>query len=211
MLFVVSVVVLKGTDPSSAPASLNWLQKKRLETEQDRAIKLLNMSMPPTAMYKNLMQFNTQGTGRIINDELIVYFEQMIEVMPTAAPAYSVLGFCYYYQGSKEKAYEFFQKAFLLDPKYFWSVHNFAMVALEIHRYDKAEMLLQMALDQDQRYAVEVLASSKIYHDILSADPSYNPFLALKENYLKDSKALALLRHKTASRLEDLQLHVKIF
>ena len=212
ILLITSIAVLKI--PSSTPTSglLNWLQEKRLQARQDRGIKLLNMNMSNLSMYQSLLKMNmNESETNKPPAQIMEYMEQVIDVMPSMAPAYSVLGLCYYSLGSKDKAYEFFQKSFLLDPQNFWSIQNLAILALEAHQNIEAEKFFKMALSQDPRYVLKTLSSSKIYSDILIADPSYSPSTALQENYLKATQALYWLHNKKSFDAHEIGLHIRIF
>ena len=84
-------------------------------------------------------------------------------------------------------------------------------MALEAGQYPQAEKLFSMALSEDPRNTLSALASSKVYRDILSDDPSYNPVASLEENSAKAVKALNLLKNKGHCRPEEIDLQVKIF
>ena len=208
IFFGLAVCVIKMD--ASPDAAGPWLQKKRLQAKQDAGIKLLNMIMPDRDMYALLMRANASGTGELPED-LIKYYKQLVTVMPAMPQGYAVLGFCDYHAGLKEKAYDLFQKALLLDPHSFWTCQNLAIMTLEAGQYAGAGQLFSIALSQDPRECLKALMSSKVYRDILTADPSYDPITALEESYAKAARALALLKRNGRFQPKDLRLQVKIF
>jgi tetratricopeptide (TPR) repeat protein len=208
VLFGMAIGVLKMDGTTKIP---QWAADKRLEAQTDAGIKLLNMLLPPESYYKALLQANASSDAEALPGDLVKYYEQLNRVMPWMAEGYAVLGFCNYRRGQKENAYEQFQKACILDPHFFWACQNSAVMSLEAGRYDAAEQFFSLALNQDPRYTLNVLVSSKVYRDLLTLDPSYNPAAALEERYAQNAKMLYLLNNKIAVRPGDVNLQIKIF
>jgi len=208
LLLFLAIKLIKMEDSPNPSAVLKWFQDKRFETKQAAGIKYLNMILPPTDAYKELLRENDSGTGQP-SAQLTTYYEQIVTVMPDNSQAYNVLGFCYFRQGLYEQAYDQFQKSCLLDPHSFWGCQNWATMELGLHQYDAAEKLFTMVLNSDPRHTLENISSSKVYSDILASGPSYNPGTSLQQGYADAAKILYLLQKNLFPDPSD--LHIRIF
>jgi len=209
VLFGLAIYCIKMENTANIP---RWIANHRLETKQDTAVKHLNMLMPSPEMYKDLMKFNmSPSTTEIPSEDIIEYYQQLTVAMPWMAEGYALLGFCHHRQGLKEKAYEEFQKACMIDPQFFWPCQNLAVMTLEAGQYAAAEQVFALALNADPQHTLQSIMSSKVYRDILAADPSYNPAAGLQEIFATDTKILYLLKNKIAVKPGDINAQIKIF
>jgi tetratricopeptide (TPR) repeat protein len=188
----------------------SWINHKREETKQDAGIKLLNMLMPPENFSRILLGSNASSLAEIPPEDLVKYYEQLTKVMPWMPEGYAVAGLCHYRRGLKQEAFEEFQKACALDPHFFWACQNLAVMSLEVGQMSLAEQIFEMSLSQDPRYTLNVLASSKVYHDLLILDPSYNAAAALQDAYVRDAKMLERMKNKTPVKAADVDLQIRM-
>ncbi len=177
---------------------------------QAKGIKTLDMTTPPADAYRALIRANGKAQGWQPSEDLIKYYELLVSVMPENPQGHSVLGFCYYRQGLKDKAYEQFQKSCMLDPHSFWGCQDWAVMALQAGQYSDAEKLFSLGLNADPRYTLRELYSSKVYFDILSSDHSYNPVVSLQEGYTRAAKALYSLKNKIPLQAAGIDAQIKI-
>jgi len=202
MAAAVSVIKFDlGLDGNSC---FGWLKRKRQEARQGADVKYLNMLMPSVDSYISLQEGG-------VPEEMVRYFEQMTVVMPEMSEGYFVLGFCYYRQGLKEKAFIQFQRAFLLDQGFFWSSYNLAVIALQVRQYALAERMLSAALETDPLYTVKKMLSSKVFRDILSSGEAHDLVADIQGGYIKAAKVRDLLRSGAMVSLEALGLKVELF
>lgn len=180
MLGVGALKIDLVTETSNTPA---WLEQKLITKKNDTAVKKLNMSMPSLSLYQDLMKANANPYHPLNHDALIAYYQQITHIMPHVAESFSLLGFSYYHQGNKEKAFDAFQKSFYINPKFFYNAFNLGMMYLEANKRPEAMKIFTLALEQNPTESLQIIATSKIYQDILSANRSYNVIEHLKENY----------------------------
>lgn len=182
MLLCLAVFTLKVQLPPQITNSTSWLVKKIFEKKRDFAMLKLNMTMPPPELYQQLLHANLNNTP-FASAQLIDYHEQLINAMPWLSEAYTVLGFCYYKQGDRAKAFDMFQKSYVINPEFFYN--NMALIALliEAKQFDQANQIINRTLTQNPRISLELMAASKVYQDIFRANPDYNPVSALQQNY----------------------------
>ncbi len=204
-----AVLLVAGIMIQKIPPSQNssWLGRKLTQKASDTAIKRLNMSMPTEEMYRQLMLTNSDGSALAASDELINYYQQIIEAMPTLAEGYTLLGFCYYHKGDRANAFSMFQKAFYLDPSYFYHATNLSLMYLQAGQAEKAVQLLAAAASINPAETLKTMASSKIYQDILGANKDYAPAAALKDNY---ERLRHLLDQLHSGRFQDPGIHLRI-
>lgn len=184
-------------------------QEKKAKVKHAAGIKLLNMLMPKAEEQRALLA--SEAIGAELPGSLIEYYRHLGSVMPDRADAHHTLGVCYYYKGQKELAIDHLRVASTLAPYFFWTDYNLGILMLEAGRPADAEKLFYRALTSDPRQTLNVLASSKIYHDILRADTSYDPVFHLKNAYVKISQILQQSRNGHVGSIDNKALRIKIF
>ena len=157
----------------------------------DRAkLSSLNYSLPFFFEYLIKLQENS----RVYFDERKLrvftrYFQRVVSYMPSLPEAQAMAGFCAYYEGNRKRAIEFYSKAVSLDPTYFWYAYDLGVILFEDGQIEKGEVTLQKALKLKPGRILEVLSTSKIYHQILSAIPQLN--YDFKDSYVQAHQDIA--------------------
>lgn len=195
------------TESSNTPT---WLVQKLIAKKNDTAVKNLNMSMPSLHLYQDLMKANADPHYPFNHEVFIAYYQQITQIMPHVAESYGLLGFSYYRQGNKEKAFDAFQKSFYINPKFFYNALNLGMMYLEANRRTEAIKIFTVALEQNPTESLQTIATSKIYQDILSANRSYNALEHLKENYLALGFLLNQMKNDPNVTIHNLKSRIKI-
>ena len=112
-------------------------------------------------------------SGRAIDPDSLVkyilYYQTLVEFSPQSPEAYELLGFCYYFQGSTDKAARAYQKAIEINPYYFWSYYNLGLLAYKERKFQLAANLLNKAVALNPELILKIIATSKIYNQILSS------------------------------------------
>ncbi len=208
-LCVIAVFWLKRPLPAPNATSSSLVTRKLMEKKNDTAIKKLNMSLPTTAMYQTFMDANINAQTPFQSPELVDYYQQLSEAMPWMAESYTLLGFCYYKQGDRAKAFDSFQKSFYLNPTYFYNNVSLSLMYLEAHQITQAVKLMQITLAEDPKQTLQFIATSKIYQDILGANPSYNVIASLQQDYAALAETLKRLESNPNISLQELTLHIR--
>lgn len=135
-----------------------------------------------------------RGSGNIDKQKMKDYeryYKKVAEYIPGRADAYSMLGFCYYHLGERDKAIVSYQKAAVLNPHFFWPYYNMGMIFFKDGEYQESAEMFEKALRTDLKNALIFMRSSKIYQDIIrEADYSYEALLARMQKGRRDSKLL---------------------
>ncbi len=210
ILFCAGIMIVKISNSTRSSASPGWLERKLIEKTNDTAIKRLNMSMPSPDMYRSLLRTEADTNTALQLEGLIAYYQQIIQAMPQMADGYSLLGFCYYRQGDKEKAFDMFQKAFYINPAYLYNGVNLSLMFLEANRFEEAIKIVSVTLEQDPRKSMQTIAASKVYQDILGANTSYDPVAALHENYTALGRFIEKFKNAREMSPRAFNLHVRI-
>lgn len=93
------------------------------------------------------------------------YYEHIMKYSPPGADrygAYSMLGFCNYYLGEKEKSYEYYQRAVEIAPEYFTLSYNLGAISFKEGKYQDAMRFLLQALAPSKEEVFHFITSSPI-------------------------------------------------
>ena len=142
---------------------------ERQKIRQQSKIKVLNLLMP--SGYADLVDLSRsrRDPESVDLDKYIGYYAQAAAVLPVpfSADAHAMLGFCYYHEGKIKESYESYLRALEENPAFIWTYNNLALLQFKQGDYPKAAALLEQGLKSDPQTSVKVLASSKIYADIM--------------------------------------------
>jgi len=100
-------------------------------------------------------------------EEYFHYYLKVVKYVPPRANTYSMLGFCHYYRGEKEKAVAAFKKAVELNPNFFWSYYNLGVIYFKSGRYEEAAAALKAAIETDADVNLGTVYFSKMYRPII--------------------------------------------
>ena len=209
ILFCAGITIIKTFTWKQISAQSSWIERKLLQKDNDTAIKRLNMSMPSGAMYQELMRANMSENSDLQTTGLIDYYLQLTQAMPWMSDAYTLLGFCYYKQGDKEKAFNMFQKAFYINPDLFYNGFNLSLMFLEAKRIDEATKIMALVLQQAPRRTLQIMASSKVYQDIIGANKDHDPIATLQINYAGLVRLLEQLKNNPHALPNASGLHIR--
>ena len=139
------------------------------EVKAKAKVYSLNRVMPSS--YKYLAEIRNKGTVADPDKlrQYIVYYEKMVEVMPTVPAGYGLLGYCYYHAGDYQKAELNYLKAIKLNPDFFWYYYNLGIIYYRTGDYNKAVNAFHFALKSNPKNAlVYVSKSNMIYLPVIS-------------------------------------------
>lgn len=166
------------------------------EVQSRARTKTLNQLMPS---FDYLAEFEKGRRG--LNEKRLHqyarYYKKVVEYLPGRAGAYSMLGFCYYHLGENEKAILSYKKAIALNPHFFWSQYNLAVIFFKSGRYEKSLKAVQEAVAIRPGPTLLFIRSSKIYQDIFRESGYSTELLQekLKAGYRDGRLLLGLSRY----------------
>ncbi len=98
------------------------------------------------------------------------YFSRVGKVFSNRLPEILGLqGYCSYQRGDFNKAEQYYKKAILINPRFFWYYYNLGVIYFQQQKYPQALETFQLALNQDlQDTLITIFSSSKVYLPILT-------------------------------------------
>jgi len=135
----------------------------------DRQTILLNTTRPD---FQDLLRVEKRQAAIIPRGGLkdyFNYFHLVTKAMPDNAQGQLMLGYLYEITGDKKEARIFLKKAYLLDPLFFFTAFDLALVLFEQGEYAQSAGLLQKALAMAPDSTLQKMMSSIIYRQILSS------------------------------------------
>lgn len=129
--------------------------------------------------FKELLNF---AKGEMVREavdwnKLTVYFEKIAELMPQRYDVYLFLGYCYFYQGKKDQAWQSFNKAVALNDQSFWGYYNMGILAMQQGNAQAASGLMAQAMKIPPQQTAQEMLASKLYLDIFRAEVHFDQML----------------------------------
>ena len=123
----------------------------------------------------------------------IDYYERVIDLYPTMAEGYGMLGFLYFQDGDLPKARQAYEKAIVLNPGFFWLHYDLGILYCKDRQYRSAETEFKRALVLAPENSLKFIVHSKIYQQIiLQKNFQYNFQNSLVQAYLEIPSLLQL-------------------
>lgn len=203
LAYLCLVVPLWGgyLNPSTAPvknplsAFIETLRHQSLEKAQVRTINLL---MP--ADYEDLVVF-LNGPHAADPQKLstyAAYFRALTQVLPApySADAYAMLGFCLYHQKKTVEARESYMKSLELNPAFLSTYYNLAVIEFQAGNYGKSAELVSNMMALNPEISLRVIASSKIYSDIIRGRSRIDPSAEIKTTFGDAMRILVISQYR---------------
>lgn len=163
----------------------------RRGSEEKAKIRTVNLLMPSD--YAGLTAFLNGGQGRDPQalSPYADYFRSLTAILPApfSADAYAMLGFCRFHQGDQDDALKDYARSLEINPVFLTTYHNLAVLYFRRGDYAKTSELVSRMMALDLQLTWQVIATSKIYIDILK-DVRIDPSQEIKAAY---SDAMRLL------------------
>lgn len=142
----------------NGPILLNKVQRQTLN-------RIKPESFIPLRKY---MESSTPMAVENLDDYIFYYTKIAQYIQPPSGDIFGMLGYCYYVSGRRELAKENFEKAYHLDPHYFWYPYNLGLLALRDHDPEKAVSYFEYArtMNKDQT-TLTTLGSLQVYMPLI--------------------------------------------
>ena len=145
---IVFIFLLNG------PSLLNKVQRQTLNRIKPESFMLM----------KEHMESSTPAAVKNIDDYIFYYTKAAQYIHPPSGDIYGVLGYCYAVSGRWDLAKENFEKAYRLDPHYFWYPYNLGILALRDQDAKKAMDYFEYARTMNkERTTLTTLGSLQMY------------------------------------------------
>ncbi len=170
----------------------------RQKTLEKAKIRRMNLLMP--ADYKELLAFNGSPVGRD-PDALMsyqLYYQDLSDVLPPplSADAYAMLAFCYFHQHKISDALNYYEKSLAVNPAFVWTYYNLAVIHFRAGDYDKVLELSSRFIGLAPEYTFRIIASSKVYTDILGGGPGLDFSEEIKKTYSDFFRMLVISQYR---------------
>ena len=126
-------------------------------------LKALNRVVPGSMEDLVVFARDPQPDRKAIVGKYVLYFKTAANILPKAAAAQGMLGYCSYYLGDRDKALWHYRKAVVLNPDFFWFYYNLGVIYLEQGLYRQATLVLEKAIASSPENALVFMHASKIY------------------------------------------------
>ncbi|MBL8013980.1 MAG: tetratricopeptide repeat protein, partial [Candidatus Omnitrophica bacterium] len=168
---------LKDSDGRLAFRGLSRMISTQRQEVQDRSkMIMLNVLMPKD--FEGLVAFVTPGQRADNVDWIgyLSYFEFAASVLPVPlnADAYAMSGFCQFHQGKADEAVVSYTRALEINPIFVPTYYNLAVLRFRAGEYAQASELISRMLALNAELSFKVIASSKIYADIIGEVPAFD-------------------------------------
>ncbi len=138
----------------NGPSILNKVQRQTL-----------NRIKPESFMpLKEYMESSTPAAVQNIDEYIFYYTKAAQYIQPPSGDIFGMLGYCYSVSGRWDLAQEYFEKAYRLDPHYFWYPYNLGILALRENDAKKARDYFESARTMNkERTTLTTLGSLQMY------------------------------------------------
>ena len=143
---------------------------KYQKLKMDAELRLLNQLMPTNFVYLVETIEKKGSTGK---KEIIIYrnfFDEMVKHFPETPDAYTLLGFCYYYENKKDLAIATLKIAVKKSPEYFWNYYNLGVIYFKDDNYREAVKYLDKAIASDRAKALQFILNSTAVYRLVRSD-----------------------------------------
>lgn len=145
----------------------------------------MNLLMP--AGYQELTAFLNASVGPEPQAlfPFIAYYRTLTEVLPkpVSADAHAMLGFCYFHQGKTDEALANYTRSLEQNPVFLSTYFNLALLHVRAGNYAQASELISRMMTLTPELTLRIIASSKIYTDILRDGSGMDPSTEIKKTY----------------------------
>lgn len=154
MFVVYSLAGIVFVSLLNGPSILNKVQRQTLNRIKPESF----------APLKEHIKSSTSAVVQNIDDYVFYYTKAAQYIQPPSGDILGALGYCYYVSGRWDLAKENFEKAYRLDPNYFWYPYNLGILALRDQDAKKAMDYFERArtMNKDQT-TLTTLGSLQIY------------------------------------------------
>jgi|CXWL01.1.fsa_nt_gi tetratricopeptide (TPR) repeat protein len=184
--------------PSSKGALKKYIENVRHQSHEKAQIRTINFLIPED--YRELMGFLNTPDGR---DPLslipyVTYFRTLAEVLPApySADAYAVLGFCYSHQNKDADAFASYAKSLQINPAFIWTYYNLALINFQEENFGESVELIERMISLNPELSLRIIASSKIYSDILRDQTGIDLDVEIKKTYADALRILVISQYR---------------
>lgn len=140
------------------------LQKIKAKAE----LRRVHLAMPSLVILARMQKEPDRIPLRL--QEYADYFGAIPGYIENKDDAYAWQGYCYFLLGQPDQAYQSYQKAIRLNPRFFWHHHNQGIVFFKNREYTKAAAAFKNALQANPYLTLSYMQS------FINADPLLMPW-----------------------------------
>ena len=157
-------------------------------------LKALNRVVPESMEDLVVFSEDPRAEKAAVVGKYMLYFKTAVKILPKAASAHGMLGYCFYYQGDKDKALRYYRKAVALEPDFFWFYYDLGVMYLDRGMCRQAALVLEKAVAASPENTLRFMHASKIYITLTkhAADLKYDLERSLFGGYRDAYDILAL-------------------
>lgn len=185
ILSTIAILIIRdGEKAYRDQTTPSFLSRQYLLAKRASQFKELNLNIPSPEGYNDLFEtigHPPSGSNNLADD--LAYYRKIVQLMPSMADAYSMLAFCYHYQGDDQQAAVNYLKAIQLNPGYFWNYYDLSIILWQAGSAGEAQKIMARALTLNPRSTLEEVASSKIYVDMMPFRQNQDPVENLENGY----------------------------
>ena len=189
---------LRPSTSSCGGALRSYIENLRHQSHAKAQIQTINLLMP--ADYHELTGFLNTPDG--MDPQTLIpyamYFQALAEVLPApySADAYAMQGFCYYHQNKDANALDSYAKSLEINPAFIWTYYNLALIDFEGENYEKSAELIGRMISLNPELSLRIIASSKIYSDILRDQAGTDLGGEIKKAYADALRILVISQYR---------------
>ncbi len=124
-------------------------------------IQTLNRIRPQSFNYLADTMENNERFDLVKLRSYANYYLEVTKVIEDRADAYGLLGFCYYHLGEVDKAIAAYKEAIKINPNFFWSHYNLAVLYFKSQQYELARESIIAALRLDLNNSMMFIYNSQ--------------------------------------------------
>jgi len=181
---------------------------------QDRRIILLNTTRPDFHHFLGLEGQDTTSVSKGQLREYFDYFHLVNEAMPDNSDGMLMSGYLYEIAGDKAQAQVFLNKAYHLDPSFFFIDFDLGLLSFEQGDRSQSIDLLQKALAIPPQSTINRMMNSIIYRQLFSSMDNSNDIIVGLHQAYQDAYVLlnaALQKGTPTANATTPSVHAHIF
>lgn len=162
----------------------------------ERQVIILNRTRPD---FHDLLTIDKDPAAAIPRGGLKGYFDYfrlVASAMPDNSDGPLMLGYLYTITGDGKKGGDLFKEAYRLDPKFFFTAFNMALISWQAGDYKQSAALLEAALAVGPEATLKRMMASTIYRQIFSSMDDSRDIIASLQKAYQDA-SLLLIESKT--------------
>jgi hypothetical protein len=166
-----SILMIKKNYPQLAtffsenPLIVN-LQDQQQKVKNKAMMVTINHYRPDMAPWKDFLVDGKSLDKRFLDDS-VQYYEIINGYVPGIAEPNYMLGLCHSLSGDVPLALAAYEKAALIEPRFFWSWYNVGILYYQQGEFTKSVQAFRKALTIAPQDTVNIMGASKIYEEVI--------------------------------------------